>query len=125
MLERAIEPQTAVFMRTKTTQPAETQSPSFRALIAICVWGLLQMIAFSGCSTIPDARAMMRERFFYRDPQFVGSHGPLSHEQGQATIARLQANQDANTDILARHLAFEQAVSSEPLVVGNKVTLLE
>jgi cardiolipin synthase len=114
-----------LFMRMKITSVAKTQLQSFYAWIVVGVCILLQMAAISGCATIPDARAMMHERFFYRDPQFVGSHGPLSHAQGQAIIARLEASQHANTDILARHLAFEQAISSEPLVLGNKVTLLE
>ena len=39
-------------------------------------------------------------------------------------IARLEKT-SGKTDIFKRHLAFEQAISSSPLIVGNKVTLLE
>ncbi|HKD65878.1 MAG TPA: phospholipase D-like domain-containing protein [Candidatus Binataceae bacterium] len=37
----------------------------------------------------------------------------------------MQQRQKTPTDILDRHLALEQSLSGEPLVLGNKVTLLE
>ena len=40
-------------------------------------------------------------------------------------VERLKEHQGTPSDILARHLAFEQAISDVPLVVGNKVTLLK
>jgi cardiolipin synthase A/B len=80
----------------------------------------------NGCGTIPDARAALRAyETRLEDPEFVGPHGPLTQEHGQRIIARLEARQKTRSDILERHLAFEQAISNLPLVVGNKVTLLE
>ena len=47
----------------------------------------------------------------------------LSPERSREIIARL--GNGNGSDILGRHLALEQAVSGSPLVVGNKVVLLE
>ncbi len=87
------------------------------ALIALCT--------SVGCGTIPNALALIDSSQFYREsPQFVAAQGPLSTAQGQEIVARLE-RQAAKTDILARHLAFEQAISGGPLIVGNRVTLLK
>jgi cardiolipin synthase len=53
-----------------------------------------------------------------------GSHGPLSPEAEKRVLARLQAAGE-DTDIFARHLAFEQEIVGSPLSAGNKVTLLQ
>jgi cardiolipin synthase len=80
----------------------------------------------SSCGTIPDARALLHNQsLYYEDPSFVGPRGPLTQAQGQQIIERLKEHQQAPSDILDRHLAFEQALSDVPLVIGNKVTLLE
>lgn len=56
-------------------------------------------------------------------PQLVGAHGPLTATQSKVVLARLEA-ESHNADVLARHLALEDALADSPLVVGNKVTLL-
>jgi cardiolipin synthase len=61
----------------------------------------------------------------YRDrPRVVSEQGPLSASQSKLIIERLEAR-SGKTDVLGRHLAFEQAISGSPLVTGNQVTLLE
>src|SRR5262249_7843764 len=40
-------------------------------------------------------------------------------------IARLKEHQQVPSDILERHIAFEQAISNAPLVLCNQVTLLK
>jgi cardiolipin synthase A/B len=80
----------------------------------------------SGCGTVPNAGALIRDKVLYfEQTRFIGAHGPLTREQGQEIIARLQSHQELPTDILERQLAFEQAISQVPLVLGNKVILLE
>jgi cardiolipin synthase A/B len=80
----------------------------------------------SGCGTIPNAEELLqREELQLVHPRFVGPHGPLTREQGQHLIARIQSHQENPTDILERHISFEQAISDVPLVVGNRVTLLK
>jgi cardiolipin synthase len=93
-------------------------------------WILLLLAAtvtfLSGCGTIPDARALLHNESLYGDNSiFVGPRGPLTQAQGQQIIERLKEHQQTPSDILERHLAFEQALSNVPLVTGNKVTLLE
>jgi cardiolipin synthase len=81
---------------------------------------------FAGCGTIPDVRALLHASVLYQDDaDFVGARGPLTEEQGQRIIERLEERQQTPSDILQRHLAFEQALSDVPLVVGNKVTPLK
>jgi cardiolipin synthase len=93
-------------------------------LVVLALFTTMALLA--GCGTIPDARTVIGERIYYlRHPRFVGPNGPLTQEQGRQILARLQRHQNTATDILQRHLAFEQAITGEPLVLGNKVTLLE
>jgi len=93
-----------------------------QALVLLVVAAAL----FGGCGTVPDARSFINSEFYYlHHPRFAGAQGPLTREQGHRIIVRLEQHQKTPTDILQRHLAFEQALSGVPLVVGNKVTLLE
>lgn len=80
---------------------------------------------FSGCGTVPNASAIIHDRAMYQQrPSVVGDRGPLPSSRSQAVINRLQARA-GDTDILQRQLRFEQAISGSPLVLGNRVTLLE
>jgi len=80
----------------------------------------------SGCGTIPDMHALLHDRSLYHSrSDIVGPNGELTDEQSQRILSRLEQHQQTPSDILDRHLAFEQAISNVPLVLGNKVTLLE
>jgi cardiolipin synthase len=80
----------------------------------------------SGCGTIPRARDYIGARVLYlANPEIIGPHGPLTEKQALRVIAGLETRQHVPTDILKRDLMFEQALSGTPLVLGNKVTLLE
>jgi cardiolipin synthase len=90
--------------------------------------GLLAAMAMllSCCGTVTDVRALLKERaLYFTHPQFSGPAGPLTREQGQEIIAKLEAHQKTPSDILQRHLAFAQAISDIPLTTGNKVILLK
>jgi cardiolipin synthase A/B len=83
-------------------------------------------VMFSACGTVPNAAALLHTNPLYLvAPRFVGPQGPLTPRQAQLVIARMQEHQETPTDILQRHLAFEQALTNVPLSVGNKVTLLK
>ena len=84
----------------------------------------LSAIWISGCGSLPNASAYTHSRLFYRRPKFVGTEGPISRSAGKAIIADLE-HSAGKTDILKRHLAFEQAITGVPLTVGNKATLLQ
>ena len=80
-----------------------------------------------GCGSVADSAEEVRaarEEHHHRSIKFESAQGSLSNAQGRAIIAGLEKN-DGKLDILHRHLAFEQAITGSPLVVGNKVTLLE
>ena len=78
----------------------------------------------AACSTVPtvdlaDGHAKAADT----KPLLVGAHGPLTEAQSKAILARLK-RQGQDTDVLGRHLAFEEAITDTPLTIGNKVTLL-
>ena len=87
---------------------------------------LAVLSTLGGCGTIPDMHALLHDRSLYHSQSdIVGPNGELTDEQSQRVISRLQQHQQTPSDILDRHLAFEQGLSDVPLVLGNKVTLLE
>ena len=92
-----------------------------RLLFLIVVVGLV-----SGCGTIPDISALAHTNpLYFVNPSFVGPDGPLTARQAKRIVSRLEQHQETPTNILQRHLVFEQAISDVPLVLGNKITLLE
>ncbi len=102
--------------------PGRGRCGAFAGLAAIL---LLLSPLLAGCGTIPDALVLMRSPRFYGEPlRVTGAQGPLSTAQGEEIVARLR-RQSGSPDVLARHLAFEQAISGAPLILGNRVTLLE
>jgi cardiolipin synthase len=83
----------------------------------------LSLAALAGCSTLPTIVPDMA-RHSSRPVQLEGARGPLSAQQSKAILARLKSGGD-ETNIFDRHLALEQAIVGSPLVVGNKVVLLQ
>ena len=87
---------------------------------------MIVIALYTGCGTVPDAAALLHTNPLYLvAPRFVGPQGPLTARQAERVIARLQEHQETPSDILQRHLAFEQALTNVPLAVGNRVILLE
>ena len=87
---------------------------------------LVLLSALAGCGNIPDMHALLHDKEYRAShPEIVGPDGELTNEQQERVVARLKEHQQTPSDILDRHLNFEQAMSDVPFVVGNKVTLLE
>jgi len=85
---------------------------------------LMTLYASAGCGTIPNALAIFRSaRFYKRQPLFLGVQGSLSKAQGEAIVSELE-HKSGSSDILSRHLAFEQAISSSLPIAENHVTPL-
>lgn len=92
---------------------------------------LLIALAVSACSAIPTfvvptlpsmvPDMNIRQRHAVR---LGGAHGALSEAQSKAVLARLELD-GVKTNIFTRHLAVEAAIVGSPLVVGNRVDLLE
>jgi len=84
------------------------------------LWVLCALLA--GCTT--PARLVTPPSDGAGDkPLLYSARGPLSAERSQAILAAL-AKDTGSGDILARHVAVEEAIARYPLMVGNKVTLL-
>jgi len=79
--------------------------------------------AAAGCATLPDADAII-ERHAGQQARFESARGELSPQRSAAILARLKS-QSGDIDVLDKQIALEQSISGSPLVLGNKVTLLE
>jgi cardiolipin synthase A/B len=88
-----------------------------RPLIAIAA------LVLGGCSALPVITPDMSRP----DPQgvqFQAANGRIvSPERSRELVAQLGSGEGA--DVLARHLALEQKVAESPLVLGNRVVILE
>jgi len=117
-------------IRLLETNSRDFTKKSFRGLNRRHILSLAASICvvamFSACGTIPNVSAALHTNPRYLvEPSFVGPHGAVTEEQAQEILYRLNQNQKVPTDLLDRHLAVEQVVTDVPLVLGNKVTLLE
>ena len=78
----------------------------------------------SGCASVPPVNALLnRVRAAPAPATVIGPRGPLSPAQTKAILDRLE-QQAQGSDLLARHLAVEQALVRMPLIAGNRTTLL-
>jgi len=83
----------------------------------------LLLAAAAGCNTLPVIVPDMASHSS-APVRLDGAHGPLSAAQSKAILGRLKSRGE-ETSIFDRHLALEEGVAGTPLVVGNKVTLLQ
>ncbi len=84
---------------------------------------LAWLLIGAGCATLPDAAAII-EQHSAQTARFDNAHGPMSAARSAAIVAELK-RKSGDIDILDKQIALEQAISGSPLVVGNKVTLLQ
>jgi cardiolipin synthase len=90
-------------------------------MAAYLATGLLAALA--GCVSLPIIVPDMARR--PAEPvQLEGARGPLTPQQSKAILDRLKSRGE-ETQIFDRHLAVEEAIVGSPLVVGNKVILLQ
>jgi cardiolipin synthase len=82
----------------------------------------LWLLALAACSSLPRIVPDMAPAT--APPQVDGARGPLTPARSQAVLKELERGAD-DTNVFARHLALEQAVSDSPLLTGNRVRLLE
>ena len=80
-------------------------------------------VLLAGCSSLPTIIPDMAPHSS-RPVQLEGARGPLTAQQSTAVLDRLKARGE-ETSIFDRHLALEEEIVGSPLVVGNKVTLLQ
>jgi cardiolipin synthase A/B len=83
----------------------------------------IALAAISGCAPVQKMDGIIAQTPSTAvTPRLFDAKGPLTAEQSQAILAKLEAK--AGGDILGRHIAVEDAVTESPLMVGNRVRLL-
>jgi len=92
-------------------------------LRALGVVSACLLLLAGGCATLPDTR-FISERYVTQAARIESARGPLSAARSAAIVAELK-RKVGDLDILDKHLALEQEIAGSPLVVGNKVTLLQ
>ena len=84
---------------------------------------ILALLCLQACATLPDADREIATQS--EEVTFASAKGPVSEARSEAILDRLEARTGA-TDVLEKHLAYEQAINADsPLVLGNKLTLLQ
>lgn len=97
-----------------------SQPIGLRTLIVLA--GMVGAGMGAGCAGLPDTQFLKRQ-YVTQAAQFKSAWGPISTRTSSALMAELK-RKSGDLDILERQAALEQAIVGEPLVVGNKVTLL-
>lgn len=83
----------------------------------------LCLLAAAGCATLPDTQILL-ERHTAQAARFENARGALSAQKSAAILAELK-RKSGDIDILEKQIALEQAIVGSPLILGNKVTLLQ
>jgi hypothetical protein len=114
----------AIASRTQETLSVAIRTHWTGRNILSLLLAVSSLCASGSCGAIPNAFALIRASRYNESPQFLAAQGPLSTVHGKDIVAALE-RQAGKTDILARHLAFEQTIRTSPLIIGNRVTVLE
>ena len=85
----------------------------------------LCLFLLGGCASLPNMESVLQYSPTTQDAPLamVGSHRRLTARESRLILKRLK-RRPLPSGILERHLAIEEAISGNPLVVGNKATLL-
>jgi cardiolipin synthase len=95
----------------------QPQMPVLRHQLAA---GIL-LVLLAGCAEVPDiAPPQVAGK---AAPQIEGRRGPLTAEQSKAILQRISSD-PGDAGLLARHTAYEEAISDSPLIAGNRTRLL-
>jgi cardiolipin synthase len=89
------------------------------ALSLICALG-----AAGGCATLPEADPLAETQYFSHPPTVAGASGVLSEQRAKALLAQAKEGGKGESDVLDRHVAYEEEIAGVPLSAGNEVTLL-
>jgi cardiolipin synthase len=81
------------------------------------------LLIVAGCATLPDTQ-FLTERYATQAVRIESARGALSTERSAGIVAELK-RKSGDLDILDKQIALEQDLVGSPLMVGNKVTLLQ
>ncbi|MEY4939047.1 MAG: hypothetical protein RIQ93_782 [Verrucomicrobiota bacterium] len=88
-------------------------------LLPLLAWAALGL----GCAGLPDTQFLTRQ-YTRQSAKFKNAWGPIPERRSAALMQQLK-RKVGDLDILDRQAALEQTLVGEPLVVGNKVSLLQ
>jgi cardiolipin synthase len=109
-----------IFMHATAPASSAARRPLKAVIRTIAAIGLC-LAELTACGSLPTITPDMA---LHGQPvQLKGSRGPLSPQQSKAILAKLAQNGQP-TGIFEEHLALEQAILGDSLMVGNKITLL-
>ena len=77
----------------------------------------------TGCATLPDTQ-FLTEHYIAQAAHFKDAWGTISAKRSAAIVEKLK-QKSGDIDILDKQIALEQEIVGSPLVVGNKVILLQ
>jgi cardiolipin synthase len=89
-------------------------------LVAIATACLILTVS---CAVLPDTDALIDEHAG-QAARFENAGGPLSAQKNAEVVADLKSK-SGDIDILDKQIALEQAIVGSPLIMGNKVVLLQ
>jgi len=81
------------------------------------------LLLASACATLPDTDDLIA-RHAGQAARFENARGSLSAQKSAAILAELK-RKSGDIDILEKQIVLEQAIAGSPLIVGNKVSLLQ
>jgi cardiolipin synthase len=85
----------------------------------------LALVMLASCATLPNVSYLRDGRLYPKQkPTIITANGEMPDAKKQALLNNMAARVGA-TDILAKHIAAEEAINGTPLVAGNKVVLLD
>ncbi len=87
------------------------------ALLSVCC------LLGAGCASLPDSAAIL-ERHTAQAARFETARGPLSRQKSAALLAALK-RKSGDLDILEKQMVLEQTINGSPLLLGNRLTLLQ
>jgi cardiolipin synthase len=94
-----------------------------RQALKIAVAAACCLCVSTGYAALPDTE-FLTERYAAQSAQFQSAWGPLSAKKSAAIMAELK-RKSGDLDILDKQITLEQQIVGSPLMVGNKVTLLQ
>jgi cardiolipin synthase len=98
-------------------------SPTEVRVLKLTTVMAMHLFASAGCAALPDADALI-ERHSRQTAKFENASGPVSAQKSAAILEELK-RKSGDIDILEKQIALEQAIVGSPLILGNKVTLLQ
>lgn len=91
--------------------------------LRVTLASVVMLLAMAGCVALPDSDPIIA-RHSAQAAKFEDARGALSAARSAAIVAGLKSK-SGDIDILDKQIALEQAIVGSPLIVGNKVVLLQ